>query len=197
MSSDFSHKRIRLLAILLLSTFTFPCWAFDNNRDGFAVGLGVGAQSTTVDMSATDGQVFTDEYGGAAASFRIGLGFTSQFLYFFAVEMSMYEATDGIDGELVSYMSSMGGVVASYYFSPKSPSAYVTGGVGWGNLSIESASFSDADDGSSFMFGGGYEFMNHQSVELNILSTSIPSKYVEIESIDTASFRLMYQYLFY
>ena len=196
MLSDFNNKRIRLLTLLLLSTFIFPCWAFDNNRDGFAVGLGFGTQSTTVDMHA-EGEVFTDDYTGMTFSFRLGLGFTSQFLYFYSVEGVMYEATDGIDGELVSYSSSMNGVGASYYFSPKSPSAYVTGGVGWGKLSIKSASFSDEDDGSSFMIGGGYEFMGHQGVEFNILSTSIPSKYVEIESIDTASFRLMYQYTFY
>ncbi|MDH5257270.1 MAG: porin family protein [Gammaproteobacteria bacterium] len=197
MQSDFKLKYFQLLVILFLSAVTFPIWAFDNDRKGFALGLGIGAQSTTVDTYVIDGQHFSDDYEGEAASVRMGLGFSNQFIYYFSVEMSMYEAADGINNETVSYTSSMTGIVAAYYFSSKAPSAYIVGGVGWGNLSFESTSFTDGDDGSAFILGGGYEFMPHHNVELNLFSTSIPSKYVEIESIDTLSTQLMYQYVFY
>ncbi len=197
MQYDFRRLINNLFPVLLLSGLSMSSFAFDNDRKGFSVGIGAGSQSTVVDFISSEKAVFTGNYTGAAASMRIGLGFSNRFLYYLAVDMASYDAPDDIGGELVSYTSSLQGVVAAYYLKERAPSAYALGGVGWGNLTIDSPSFSDSDDGSALILGGGYEFMRHHSIELTILSTSIASKYSDIDSIDSVSTRLMYQYAFY
>jgi len=70
-------KIVGLLFFILVSAQ--PAHAFDGSRKGFFLGVGGGIHSTSSDSSASESSSKT----GFASSFRIGGGFTDNFVLYY------------------------------------------------------------------------------------------------------------------
>jgi len=177
-----------VLSLLASLVATTSLYAFDEQREGFIVSLGAGVSSIKTDIKL--GNLGADETSfGLATSFKIGYGFTNQFLLYYTSDVSWYGYDN--DPKDDTYTSGHGGIGASYYVQENSP-YYVMGGIGIG--SFTNFSESKGETGSAFIVGGGYEVSPHFQVEATYLSTSIEEDNVKL---DTGAFRLTANYMWY
>lgn len=159
----------------------------NDNRQGFILNLGAGLHSTDVNISNGD-QLSAF---GLATSFKVGGGFTDQFLLYYVRNASW--AT--IENTTVTL--GISGLGASYFLAPSAPSGYFMVAVGQGDLSAPFESNVKSDTGSAFMFGGGYEFSKHVMAEATLLKTNIKSADISSLSVESSSFQFTINYLFY
>ena len=174
-----------LLAGLLATT---SLQAFDEQKEGFVLNIGAGFSSITTDL--TYGTLGADESSfGFATSFKIGYGFTNQFLLYYINDVSWYGYDKLANDD--TYISALTGIGASYYPEEGSP-YYLMGAIGIG--SIANISENVGERGSAFMIGGGYEFSPHLNIEANYLATNIEENSVELS---TGALRLTLNYMWY
>ena len=127
--------------------------AFDDQREGFLVGLGAG-------LSLVNSEVATyDETSlGFATSFKIGYGFSNQFLLYYVNNVSFF----GQDYSNDTFTTGGSSIGASYYFDENSP-YYALGSIGLG--SFGNFSSGNGEIGSTFSIGAGYEYSPHILLE--------------------------------
>lgn len=173
--------------------------AFDDNREGFIVGLGAGFQTINIDFNYSGSEVRSDSEGGFATSFKIGWGITNQFSLYYVRNASWYSAAydDGFSISDITYTIGIDGVGATYYLSPSSPSGYLLGAIGIGDISAPFESDIGSDTGSAIMFGGGYEASEHIHLEATFLTTNIDSLDNELLNLKTSSIQFTVNYLWY
>jgi hypothetical protein len=181
-------KKIVISSILAGLLATTSLEAFDEQREGFIVSFGAGVSSinTEIDFSRYGAD---DTSFGLATSFKIGYGFTNQFLLYYINDISWYGYDNDPNDD--TYTSGLTGIGASYYIQENSP-FYVMGGVGIG--SFTNFSESEGETGSAFIIGGGYEVSPHIQVEATYLSTSVKEDSIDL---DTGAFRLTANYIWY
>ncbi len=162
--------------------------AFDMQREGFivSVGAGVASVNTGIDIGYQD---FDETSVGLATSFKIGYGFTKQFLLYYINDVSWYGYDNDPNDD--TYTNGLSGVGVSYYLQEDSP-YYVMGSVGIG--SFVNFSESEGETGSAFMVGAGYEFAPHIQAELAYLYTSIDESNV---ALTTDTVKLTVNYMWY
>lgn len=160
--------------------------AFDGQRTGFMLGIGAGAHAS--DVEAEDGIILDQSSSGFALALRVGAGVSDRF--------AVYFLRDGnFDGDVVFGLT---GVGATYYFRSSGPSAYLTGGVGFGDVSEDDID-TDSAIGSAAMFGGGFAFTQgfHLDGSIMAVSATLEDDFDNDIDHDTFSFRVMAGYNWY
>ncbi len=183
-------KPVTFAAILFTAT---PAIAFDDNRQGFILGLGAGFHSIDIDFIYDGSNIGSQSKSGLATSFKIGGGITDQFALYYVRNASWYNASS-FDGD-ITYAIGLSGLGASYFLAPTAPSAYFLAALGIGDISAPLEG--TVDIGSAFMFGGGYEFSSHIMAEATIITTNTESADDNLLNSKSSSFQFTINYLFY
>lgn len=189
-----THKLLLLVVMMLSATQSF---AFDDKRQGFLLGLGIGLHDTDIDFTSYGTKTGSATESGLATSFKIGGGITDQFALYYVRNASWFNAPyyDGFITTDETYVLGLSGIGASYFLSPSGPSAYFIGAVGIGDFSVPTRN--ESDTGSAVMFGAGYEFQNHVSLEATLLSTNIDSGSSSFLGLESRSFQFTINYNIY
>lgn len=187
-----AFKSISFAAIFFSAT---PALAFDDNRQGFILGLGAGFHSTDIDFFYNGSNVESQSESGFATSFKIGGGLTDQLALYYVRNASWYSAPLS-NGKDATYTIGLTGLGGSYFLSPSAPSGYFIAAFGIGDYSTPFENIKP-DTGSALMFGGGYEFQTHLMFEVTLLTTDIESEYDSRFSLKSSSFQFTLNYLFY
>lgn len=157
------NKVMQLIsASILLASVTTTAQAFDGNRKGFQVGLGIGAHTTAMNFSDSNRPGSFDSEKKLAASFQLGYGFSNTITGFIGGKGGSV-LVDGFEG-----MFSFGGIGATVYLAESSPALYLTGLIGQGSLSMNQADAENADlrdAGSGWLAGIGYEVTSRLHLE--------------------------------
>ena len=181
-------KKILLSTILSVLAISSSLYAFDEEKEGFILSIGAGI--STVNTEVKIGNLGADENSfGLSTSFKIGYGFTNQFLLYYMNDVSWYGYDNDPNDD--TYTSGITGIGASYYLEENSP-YYLMGSIGIGSLF--NFSENEGETGNAFAIGGGYEVSPHFQIEVTYLSTSIEDNGVEL---NTDAVRITANYMWY
>lgn len=172
---------MKYLAIFVISLFSFNALAFDNERQGFILGLGIGIANLDYEIDN-----LSDSETGMATTLKIGYGFDSQLTAYFLRSSSLTES-EGVD-----FSEGITGIGMSYYLQPETESLYFNLGVGEGHLSGLDRDFDKDQYGSAFSFGLGYEAARHHSLEMNVINIDLDDT-----DYESTAFHFTYNYIFY
>jgi len=152
-------KRIALvLAGILLFASAVQVRAFDGQRKGFILGGGLGLGMST--YSAEGSPRFTEF--ALMTDFKIGYAPSEQVEVFYSSKVSWFEESGTI------FSHGLGSVAVNYFLNPEQP-FYLSGGVGFSNLSDPFESNSETWWGVGFFGGAGYEFSRHYAVQFDLM----------------------------
>ncbi len=187
-----------LLTVVILFSAS-SAMAFDDDRDGFFMGFGIGVHSLNNDYFFYDSKMQTDSKNGLATSFKIGYGFTEQVALYYIRNASWFNDSysEGYSTSDTLYTIGMGGLGITYYFSSSAPSAYLMLASGVGDISAPLESNATSDTGCANLFGVGYEFSKHVTSELTLLKADIESSYDSRLRLESTSLQLTINYVFY
>ncbi len=137
---------------ILATSVAVPCAraTWPHERDGFILGLNIGAGSAGINLANVD----SDRESGLAGNGRVGYALSPQF----ALGLEGNFWTREVDGEEWSF--SVGAITATYY--PGAQGFYVRGGIGVGTMEYSEDAggftFSASDDGFGLLLATGYEW---------------------------------------
>jgi hypothetical protein len=157
-----------LLAMLILDGS--PAQGYDNQRDGFLLGAGLGVGQTSykqeLTISGSGTATSPTEYQlGIITDFKIGYAPEKTWAVYFTNKVSWFEMINVMD-ESVIIASGLSALAFQSWFKPKAPSGFITLGIGmssWGAFFKES--FNQAWTGLGIFAGGGYELSRGWSLE--------------------------------
>ncbi len=155
--------------------------AFDDNKEGFMLGLGIGVSSIKTSITGEDSRDT-----GFATSFKLGYGLSEQLSIYLSSQGDNYK----YDGKGKSVNTSLFGIGMDYYFEKNSP-YYVTAMLGQGTV-IELKKSKD-QTGYGFLVGAGYELSEHISLEASYMKVNTNDKL----NADTDSIRFTVNYTWY
>lgn len=162
---------IPTLVVFTLSSFITHGFAFDGKRQGFILGggFGTGFTSFTQTVEFMDEEITSDRESKLPfiTSFIIGGGLSPNVLLYYFNKVSFFPI-ENVFGDNVAIASGVGGLGVTYYFSPKAPSAFLAGGLGGATWTAPFESDSDWWFGFGTLFGAGYEFSPHWSIEADV-----------------------------
>lgn len=157
------HIAAKLIsAAILFATTATAAQAFDGQRKGFQVGLGIGGHTSALNFSQSNAPGVIDSEQEMAVSLHLGYGFSNTIVGFLGGKGGSI-VVDDFGGSLA-----IGGVGASVYMSETSPSLYLTGLVGSGSLSMNALESEDSrlrDSGRGWLAGIGYEVTDRLHLE--------------------------------
>ena len=178
-----------VMLVAVLTTASTSVSAFDDQKEGFLVGIGAGVAKIKTEVDV--GSLGADDTSlGLATSFKIGYGFTNQFALYYRNDVNWFGYDS--DPQDDTYISGLTGIAANYFIEENSP-YYLTAGVGVGSF----ANFTNktrSETGSAYTIGAGYEVAPHVSLEATYLSNTIEEKNVELS---TGALRLTVNYMWY
>ena len=174
----------KLLCVGLLSS---PIMAdiFDENREGFIVGLAVGLTSVSTEVDFTHENLLDERSIGLATSFKLGYAFNEQFLLYYTNQVDWYSFNDS------STRVGITGIGVDYYIAPTS-GLYTTAMLGFGSFS--GVTHYAASTGYAFSLGVGYDLLPHMRVGTEYMHINIDENYANISS---NSLRLKFEYTWY
>lgn len=189
-------KYVTLAAIFLAAT---PALAFDDNREGFLLGLGAGLHSLKNDYTLNGNSYLTESKSGLATSFKIGGGITNQFLLYFVRNASWFNTpvTNGATTKEATATVGISGIGATYFFEPTSPSGYMLAAIGGSDYAFPQESNTRTRTGGAFMLGGGYEFAQHVMFEVTLLATSVTDPASTQYKTESSALQFTLNYMFY
>lgn len=187
-------KSATLVAILLSAT---PALAFDDVREGFILGLGGGFHSIKNDYTINGASYQTESQSGLATSFKIGGGITNQFALYYVHNASWFTTTSVGLNKSTQAVVRMGGIGATYYFEPTSPSGYMLGAIGGSEYAYPSDSNVTTRTGGAIMLGGGYEFAQHVMFEVTVLGTTVSDPTFTQFKTQSSALQFTINYLLY
>ncbi len=167
------NNRLIFLTVLFCLFTNLNLSAWDDNREGFIFGFGIGPSFLEYEGFQVNeshgtwlGTEYTKSYSSIlniATNFRIGYAFNDNLILYWFSKMSFY-SEDYPHGIL---MLGNAGLGSSYYFSDSSDSFFMTAGIGYNNLGV--LEYGDNYLTYGLTIGGGYEFSKHFDVELDFL----------------------------
>lgn len=166
---------------------TFQAHAFDRNRPGFLLGIGVGGFGA--DISSSGPSVLGEEAdGGLAVALRIGAGINNNFSIYFLRD---FQADSDFGFGLT-------GVGSTVYFSGAGPTPYVIGGLGLGDVSDDSI-FTDSALGFAAMLGAGFAFTQgfHLDASVMYVDAELEENFQPDVDFEIVSYRLMARYTWF
>lgn len=189
-------KSATLVAVLLSAT---PALAFDENREGFILGLGAGLHGIKNDYSLNGNSYLTESKSGLATSFKMGAGITNQFALYFVRNTSWFSkpVTNGATTKDAHAVVGISGIGATYYFEPTAPSGYMLAAVGGSDYAFPFENNITTKKGGAFMLGGGYEFDKHVMFEVTLLATSVADPDNSNDKIQSSALQFTLNYMFY
>lgn len=189
-------KYITLAAMLLPAT---QALAFDDNREGFILGLGAGLHGIKNDYRFNDISYLTESRSGLASSFKMGAGISDQFTLYFVHNASRFRTpvTIGASSKEATAVLFMDGIGASYFFETKSPSGYIHAGLGGSVFTFPNESDAATRRGGAFMLGGGYEFDQHLMFEVTLLETRVSDPDNASYKTQSSALQFTLNYMFY
>lgn len=189
-------KYATLSAVLLSAT---PALAFDDTREGFILGLGAGFHSITNDYTNNGVSSLTESKSGLATSVKIGGGITNQFALYYVRNASWFTTpiTTGGTTKDAHAVVGMGGIGATYYFEPTSPSGYMLGAIGGSDYAFPLESNVTTRTGGAIMLGGGYEFAQHVMFEVTVLGTTVSDPANTSLKTKSSALQFTLNYMFY
>lgn len=192
-------KTLKYVLVFMGLIMSQAASAFDNNRQGFILGLGIGLHTIDVDFKSSGFLVGSESEGGIATSFKIGGGITNQFALYYLRNASWYSATvvNNFSVSDVTYTVGIMGIGATYYFSPTAPSGYILGAFGIGDGAAPFDSGVEKYDGDAYMIGGGYEVSKGVHLEATYLVTDQESSDFSQRTIESSSIQFTVNYLWY
>jgi len=166
-----------MVATLLISNAN----AFDDKKEGFMLGLGIGASSIKTTYTGGDSRDI-----GLATSLKLGYGFNEQLAVYFGLIGDAYKY-DGKDKTVNTVLS---GVGVDYYLEENSP-FYLTGMVGFG--SVNELKNSKSQTGYGFLVGAGYEISKHIALQADYMKINTNDRL----NADTDALRFTVNYTWY
>jgi hypothetical protein len=133
------------------------------SRKGFVFGGGFGGQYTGVTQSVL-GRESRDDTVGPATDAKIGFGLSDRLLLFLNAK-SVWVDYDNAFGHPDAAASHVGCFSISFYEKSRAPSTYLVAGVGYSGWSAP-FEFPDSWEGVAYLFGFGFEYDPHWSVEI-------------------------------
>lgn len=183
------RRQLQIVSLILLLG-SASAQAFNDQREAFLVGLGIGYHGTELDFSGMGST--SDEVAGLATSVRLGFGLSNRFTLYYLSEGSWYKRAGD------TWSLGLNGIGAAWYFSPRVRSTYVHAGYGYSYGSLPDQRGSDSRKfGNGYLLGAGYEFMPHLNLEASFLRTNLRDAANSPFPARTGSWRLMLNYLFY
>ena len=175
-------KKIIISSILASMLTVSTASAFDDQREGFLVSIGAGAN-----LVNTADNFHSETSLGLSTAFKIGYGVNNQFLLYYTNDVAWY----GLDINNDTWITGGSAIGASYYIEENSP-YYVIGSLGIGVFSNFTSGVS-ADSGLTFALGGGYEYSPHIMLETTWQHTSID----DYDDFSTNVFKFTINYMWY
>lgn len=187
--------RPTILSLFLLLTLLFNSFAFDGNREGFVLGIGLGFSNLSYDLKQKTTSLSSDLIGYSgnesresrenssynfASNFLIGYAVNNNWIIQWSSKVSWFglEQSSNLNSsryrlprpqgssEPKTYMSAIAGIGVSYYFNEKSPSPFLSSVIlGFSNI----ANFEEGKNnfGLGLSWGAGYEFASHWNLQLD------------------------------
>ena len=192
-------KKIIISSILASMLTVSTASAFDDQREGFLVGIGAGASIVNTSLDVYDsyyGSFSSDESSfGLATSFKLGYGFNNQFLLYYTNDVSWF----GLKGTNDTFITGGSSIGAMYYIDENSP-IYLVGAIGIGSFS--NFTNGGGETGSTFSIGGGYEVSPHVLLEATYQHVNVEDYYNDgynygSADVSTNSFRFTINYMWY
>lgn len=191
---------MKLAAFVTLVAMLFsaaPAVAFDDSREGFILGLGAGLHNIKNDYSFNGISYQTESQSGLATSFKIGGGITNQFALYYVRNASWFSSTVPGTTREGRAVVGMGGIGATYYFEPASPSGYMLGAIGGSDFAFPLESNVTTRTGGAIMLGGGYEFSQHVMFEVTVLGATVADPSNTLFKTQSSSLQFTLNYMFY
>jgi hypothetical protein len=183
-------KSALLVAIIFSST---PAFAFDDNRQGFMLGVGAGFE--TLKVGTVTGSMPKE---GVATSLKIGWGITERIALYYVQNDSWYRDYPSATAKQQStYTIGISGIGVTYFLAPTAQSGYILAAIGTGYNRAPFDKSVNPGTGSAFMIGGGYEYEKNLTVEGTLLSTRYDSVSSPQVSLKSTSIQMTINYLFY
>ncbi len=160
---------IVLVALVVILCSTTVVSAFDGERQGFILGIGVGTGLTSYAVTGSqevDGghiSVTLDRENEfpIMSDFKIGYAPNDLVEIYWMNKVSWF-GVDGGYGDDFTVANGLGGLGVTYFFKPVAPSAFVTGGIGFSSWAYPlEDNPPDPWYGIGLSVGGGYEFAPH------------------------------------
>jgi hypothetical protein len=164
---------ILFFAGFILFLVTTNSYAFDGQRKGFLLGIGIGPGFTSftqkvavsfgeINMSAESDR---ESKAGVMTDFKIGYAPENTWAIYYTSKVSWFGMTNAL-GNKVTIANGLGALAASYWFKPQAPSPFIAGGFGYSTWALP---FEDNPPetwmGIGLFAGGGYEFSRHVNIE--------------------------------
>lgn len=192
-------KFVKSLTVAAIFLSANPAFAFDDNREGFILGLGAGLHTIKNDYSLNGNSYLTESKSGLATSFKMGGGITNQFALYFVRNSSWFSTpvTNGTTTKDAHAVVGISGIGATYYFEPAAPSGYMLAALGGSDYAFPFESSITTKKGGAFMLGGGYEFDKHVMFEVTLLATSVADPDNSYDKIQSSALQFTLNYMFY
>ncbi|HHM04306.1 MAG TPA: hypothetical protein ENJ19_01005 [Gammaproteobacteria bacterium] len=189
-------KQFRAAIMLAGALCAGQAYAFDGERRGFVLGLGIGLHSTDIeDNGVPYSNIARDESpSGLMTSFRIGAGLGKHFLLYYTNDVAWF-SEKAEDNLTIAALTGIGG---AYYFKPQPGGPYLNAAFGWAGRVELADSLTDKDyTGTGFSLGVGYEFRKWLSVEARYVDMSLEHETFDVFTKDVSSLQLTFQATFY
>lgn len=160
------------LTLSLIFGITKEGLAFDGNRKGFIIGIGVGPGYTTFSQtfksSSSTNTSDRQKMRTFMSDFRIGYAPSNLLQIYWMSKVSWFKLKISPDDDVI-LANGFGGVGATYSFNSTGPSPFVTGGVGFSTWAFPFEQGTETMIGFGAIAGVGYEFARHWSVEFDLM----------------------------
>ena len=185
-----------LLAAILFSTT--QAFAFDENRQGFILGLGGGFTTLKVGTYNFNGDTWSVPEYGLATSLKMGWGITDQVALYYVQNDSWFrDYSSGFEPKETTFTVGISGIGATYFLEPTAPSAYILAATGVGYIATPFESGNLPNKGHAFLFGGGYEYEKNLTIEGTVLIANYDSGSNPTVNLKSSALQITLNYLFY
>ena len=176
--------KIAILSLLLL--FTHSLYGFDENKEGFILGIGTGIGAIKSDTTLNS-KKSSETSPSLSTSFKLGYGLNKNFLLYYINDVNWFSLKNSDD----IYISALTGIGASYFLKEHNK-YFISGAIGVSSLANLTKSSNLDDIGYGVKVGAGYEIKPHIQIESDYTYTKINDS-----SSKTHSFNLSVHYMWY
>ena len=159
-------SRYHVVVILLLFGLTNEALSFDDKRQGFILGIGLGPGVTTYTPIFSGSTTEDSESRFALTTdFKIGHAPSDYLQIYWNSKVSWFE----LERQDVLIVNGFGGAGFTYLFQQQSPSPFISGGLGISAWSAPSRASARVGTGFGFFLGVGHEFATIWNVEGDLI----------------------------
>ncbi len=167
---------ILALTLSLIFGMTKGGLAFDGNRKGFIIGIGIGPGYTTFNQtlkSSFSGNTFTrtserENKLTFMSDFKIGYAPSNFLQIYWMSKVSWFKLKNSLEDD-VTIANGFGGIGVTYSFNSDGPSPFLSGGLGFSTWALPFEQGAETMTGLGVVAGVGYEFARHWSFEFDLM----------------------------